>query len=68
MSQSACVHAEIVHGSGGYYLMCRGCGQTWVARRIGADSDTDLDRGPPRTCTTPLAFQSGRYVWTGAAP
>jgi hypothetical protein len=65
MSPAACTHPEIRHASGGYYLSCVRCHQTWVAKRMGADSDTDLDRAPPITCTTPLAFQAGSYVWKG---
>lgn len=68
MNAETCTHPEIVHASGGYYLACAHCRQTWVAKRMGADSDTDLDRAPARTCTTPLAFQAGSYRWTGPTP
>lgn len=61
-----CQHAELHHASGGYYLMCVGCGQTWVARRMGGSSDTDLDHAPSMTCMTPLAG-CGRYVFQDAA-
>ncbi len=38
----ACKHTRLAFGSGGYYVMCRDCPQTWVARRIDAELDTDL--------------------------
>lgn len=59
-----CTHGELHHGSGGFYLMCVACGQQWVAKRRGADRDTDLDHGPSRSCMTPLAGGNGRYVFT----
>lgn len=41
----ACNHTRLAFGSGGFYVMCRDCPQTWVARRIGADADTDIGIG-----------------------
>jgi hypothetical protein len=52
-----CQHSRLQFDSGGYYICCIDCPQSWVARRQGCDSDTDLDRGPALTCTTPLAGQ-----------
>ena len=60
-----CEHRRLRPGSGGYYVMCLDCPQTWVAKRVGAESDTDLDRGPPLTCTTPLMYEAGRWEWRG---
>jgi hypothetical protein len=28
-AQKECAHAELVFGSGDYYLFCRDCGATW---------------------------------------
>ena len=57
-----CEHRRLHGGSGGYYLMCMGCPQRWAAQRVGGASDTDLDRGPPLTCTTPAAT-AGQWEW-----
>lgn len=52
MKAAKCEHASLRMGSGGYYIMCADCQQTWVARRIGGESDADLDR--QGTSQTPL--------------
>ena len=61
-----CTHGALHHGSGGYYLMCLGCGQTWVAKRLHTDSDTDLDR--QGTSQTPLAGSDGHYAFLSGMP
>ncbi len=61
---TACQHERLTLASGGFYVICEGCGQTWVARRMGAASDTDLDHAPARTSITPLV---GRGVWKFAS-
>lgn len=65
-SGEPCTHGELHHGSGGFYLMCVACGQSWVAKRRGANADADLDR--EGTSQTPLAKGNGRYVFIPYAP
>jgi hypothetical protein len=56
-----CAHATLRWGSGGFYLLCADCPQSWVARRAGAAKDVDLDNGRFPTCQTPLAATGGSF-------
>jgi hypothetical protein len=44
-TQKQCKHPTLTFGSGGYYVFCRQCGFTWVAKRSdGPEPNTLVDR------------------------
>ena len=43
--QKVCDHEHLYFGSGAYYLICRDCGQFWVAISNQADNMPDYDAG-----------------------
>lgn len=51
-----CRHNTLRFGSGGFYVMCADCWQTWVALKTGRVNDAELDyeRGGDRLFGTDL--------------